>query len=159
VNSVFRRDIARSIGEFCNRSVVVAERNCSVLDASRLMRQHHVGALVIVVSDAGMSKPVGLVTDRDLVVEVIAAHLDPAVVLIGDIMVEPLCLVREQEGVFETMRLMREHGVRRVPVVDGRGGLQGIIAIDDLIAVLADEMNEFARLITHEQVIEFKRRK
>jgi CBS domain-containing protein len=67
--------------------------------------------------------------------------------------------VREQEGVFETMRLMREHGVRRVPVVDGRGGLQGIIAIDDLIAVLADEMNEFARLITHEQVIEFKRRK
>jgi CBS domain-containing protein len=148
-----------SIGEFCNRTVIVAERQCSVLEASRLMRQHHVGALVIVVFDAGVNKPVGLVTDRDLVVEVIAAQLDPDAVRIGEIMVEPLCIVHERDGVFETMRLMREHGVRRVPVVDERGGLQGIVAIDDLIAVLSDEMSEFARLIAHEQAIEFRKRK
>jgi CBS domain-containing protein len=148
-----------SIGEFCNRSVVVAERNCSVLEASRLMRQHHVGALVIVVPDAGVNKPVGLVTDRDLVVEVMAAHLDPEAVLVGEIMVEPLCIVHERDGVFETMRLMREHGVRRVPVVDERGSLQGIIAIDDLIAVLAEEMNEFSKLIVREQAVEFRKRK
>jgi CBS domain-containing protein len=148
-----------SIGEFCNRSVVVAERNCSVLEASRLMRQHHVGTLVIVVSDAGVNKPVGLVTDRDLVVEVMAAHLDPEAVLVGEIMVEPLRLVREREGVFESMRLMREHGVRRVPVVDESGGLQGIIAVDDLIAVLAEEMKEFSKLIVHEQGVELKKRK
>jgi CBS domain-containing protein len=73
--------------------------------------------------------------------------------------VEPLCIVHERDGVFETMRLMREHGVRRVPVVDERGGLQGIVAIDDLIAVLSDEMSEFARLIAHEQAIEFRKRK
>lgn len=148
-----------SIGEFCNREVVIAERSCSVLEASRLMRQHHVGALVVVAAGDGVKRPVGVVTDRDLVVEVLAAHLDPEALLIGEIMVEPLCTVREQDGVFETMRRMREHGVRRIPVVDERGGLQGIVAIDDLIAVLAEEMTEFARLITHEQAIEFRKRK
>jgi CBS domain-containing protein len=80
-------------------------------------------------------------------------------VLVGEIMVEPLCTVRERDGVFETMRLMREHGVRRVPVVDDRGGLQGIVAVDDLIAVLAEEMNEFAKLIVREQALEFRKRK
>jgi CBS domain-containing protein len=148
-----------SIGEFCNRTVIVAERNCTVLEASRLMRQHHVGALVIVAFGDGVNKPVGLITDRDLVVEVMAAHLDPEVVLAGEIMVEPLCVVHERDGVFETMRLMREHGVRRVPVVDERGGLQGIVAIDDLISVLAEEMNEFAKLISREQAKEFRKRK
>jgi CBS domain-containing protein len=148
-----------SIGEFCNRTIIVAERNCSILEASRLMRQHHVGALVIIVVEAGLKKPVGLVTDRDLVVEVMAAQLDPEVILVEDIMVEPLCVVHERDGVFETMRLMRAHGVRRVPVVDEHGGLQGIVAIDDLISILAEEMNEFAKLIAREQAVEFKKRK
>lgn len=148
-----------SIGEFCNREVVVAERNCSVLEAAHLMRQHHVGALVVVASGDGTRVPVGIVTDRDLVIEVLAARLDPEIVLLGDLMIEPLCAVRERDGVFETMRRMREHGVRRVPVVDERGGLQGIVAIDDLIALLAEEMNEFAKLITHEQAIEYRKRK
>lgn len=148
-----------SIGEFCNREVVVAERNDSVLEAAQLMRQHHVGALVVVATSDGTRVPVGIVTDRDLVIEVLAARLDPEIVLLGDLMIEPLCTVRERDGVFETMRRMREHGVRRVPVVDERGGLQGIVAIDDLIAVLAEEMTEFAKLITHEQAIEFRNRK
>ena len=148
-----------SIGEFCNREVIVVEPSCTVLEAARLMRQHHVGSLVIVASDAGVNRPVGVVTDRDLVVEVMAASLDPEAVLIGEVVSEALCSVRESEGVFETMRLMRDQGVRRLPVVDDSGGLQGVITIDDLIALLAEEMNELSRLIVHEQAKEFRRRR
>lgn len=148
-----------SIGEFCNREVIIAERDCSVLEASRLMREHHVGTLVIVEKDDGTIRPIGLVTDRDLVVEVMAAHLDPESVRIGEIMTDPLCTVRERTGVFETMRVMREHGIRRVPVVDERTSLQGIVAVDDLIGVMAEEMNEFAGLIAREQATEFRQRK
>ncbi|MBS1230416.1 MAG: histidine kinase [Proteobacteria bacterium] len=148
-----------SIGEFCNREVVVVEPSCTILEAARLMRQHHVGALVIVAADAGVNRPVGVVTDRDLAVEVMAAGLDPEEVLVGEVVTEALYSVRESEGVFETMRLMRDHGVRRLPVVDDRGGLQGIFTTDDLLALLAEEMNELSRLIVHEQAKEFRRRR
>jgi CBS domain-containing protein len=147
-----------SIGEFCNREVIVVAPSCTILEAARLMRQHHVGALVIVAADAGVNRPVGVVTDRDLALEVMAAGLDPDEVLVGEVVTEALYSVRESEGVFETMRLMRDHGVRRLPVVDDDGGLQGIFTIDDLLALLAEEMNELSRLIVHEQAKEFRRR-
>jgi CBS domain-containing protein len=148
-----------SIAPFCNRDVVVVEQNCSVLEAARLMRAHHVGALVIVASGDGVNRPVAVVTDRDLVIEVMAVGLDPEAVLVAEVVTERLCSVPASEGVFETMRLMRDHGVRRLPVLDDGGGLLGIITIDDLIALLAEEMNELSRLITHQQAKEFRRRK
>jgi CBS domain-containing protein len=157
--TVLLMEVDMSIGEFCNRDVVVVEQSCTILEASRLMRKHHVGALVIVVSDNGVNRPVAVITDRDLVVEVMAADLAPQAVLVGEVVSEALYSVRDSEGVFETMRLMRDHGVRRLPVVDERGGLQGIVTIDDLIALLAEEMNELSRLIEHEQAREFRRRK
>ena len=148
-----------SVGEFCNREVIVVAPSCTIAEAARLMRQHHVGALVIVAPAAGVNRPVGVVTDRDLVVEVVAASLDPEAVLVGEVVSEALCSVRESDGVFETMRLMRDRGVRRLPVVDDSGGLQGIFTIDDLIALLAEEMNEVSRLIVHEQAKESKSRR
>ena len=148
-----------SIGTFCNRDVVIVEQSCTILEASRLMRQHHVGSLIVVASEDGISRPLAVITDRDLVVEVLAANLLPEAVRIGEVVTETLCSVRESEGVFETMRLMRERGVRRVPVVDERGALQGIVTVDDLLALLAEEMNELSRLITREQVMESRKRK
>ena len=147
-----------SIGKFCNREVVVVERECTIAEAARLMRQHHVGSLVVVDEDGGPRRPVALLTDRDLVVEVLAADLDGAKLRVGDVVSEPLYSVRESEGVFETMRLMRERGVRRAPVVDAGGGLQGIVCVDDLIALLAEEMDELARLIAREQARETRQR-
>jgi CBS domain-containing protein len=151
-------EVEMSIGEFCNRDVIVVEQNCTILEASRLMRKNHVGALVIVASGDGVNRPVGVITDRDLVVEVMAVDLAPQAVLVGEVMTETLYSVRESEGVFESMRLMRDHGVRRLPVVDNRGGLQGIVAIDDLIALLAEEMNELSRSIENEQIRESRKR-
>ncbi|BCB26136.1 CBS domain-containing protein [Sulfurimicrobium lacus] len=139
-----------AIGEICNREVVFAQRETTVLEAARLMRQHHVGDLVVVDEDGGKRVPVGIVTDRDVVLEIVCMELDASVLTAGDIMGLELATVRENEGVFETIRYMRAKGVRRIPVVDARGGLVGIVTLDDLVQILAEEMNELAKLIATE---------
>lgn len=147
------------IGEICNREVVFATRDTSILEAAQLMRRHHVGDLVVVDEKNGKRIPVGIVTDRDIVIEVIAKEADINSLTAGDIMGPELVMAREAEGVFETIQLMRLKGVRRMPVVDSQGGLVGIVSVDDLVELLAEEMNELAKLISREQVREAKNRK
>jgi CBS domain-containing protein len=140
-----------AVGELCNRAVVVAEKSLSVVDAARLMRQHHVGDLVVVEERAGARRPVGIVTDRDIVVEVVASAVDPDALVVGDIMGPDVASVRETEGVFEALRYMRDKGVRRLPIVDREGALVGILTLDDVLGLLAEEMTELAKLVTHER--------
>ncbi|PKO64841.1 MAG: CBS domain-containing protein, partial [Betaproteobacteria bacterium HGW-Betaproteobacteria-17] len=90
-----------AVGEICNREVVVAEKALSVVDAAQLMRKHHVGDLVVVEETAGRRHPVGIVTDRDIVVEVVAAGVNPDALKVGDIMGPEVATVRESEGLFE----------------------------------------------------------
>ena len=140
-----------SISEICNREVVIAKRDDTILETARLMRQHHVGDVLVVDDSGGKRIPVGIVTDRDLVVEIIATGLDPAVITAGDIMVSELAVVKEDTGVFESIQYMRAIGVRRMPVVDNSGGLVGILTLDDLLELLADELSFLAKLVKHEQ--------
>ncbi|MEQ6341558.1 MAG: CBS domain-containing protein [Gammaproteobacteria bacterium] len=147
------------IGEICNREVVFATRDTSILETAQLMRRHHVGDLVVVDEKNDKRIPVGIVTDRDIVIEVIAKEADINILTAGDIMGPELGTVREGEGVFETIQMMRLKGVRRMPVVDPHGGLVGIVSVDDLVELLAEEMNELAKLISREQVREAKNRK
>lgn len=140
-----------AVGEICNREVVVTEKALSVVDAARLMREHHVGDLVVVEARNGRKHPVGIVTDRDIVVEVVAAGVDPDSLKVGDIIGLEVATVRESEGLFEALRYMRDKGVRRMPVVDGAGGLIGILTLDDLLGLLAEEMTELAKLVSHER--------
>ncbi len=143
------------IGDVCIRDVVVATKDVTVQQAAVLMRRHHVGDLVVVVEGANGGKvPVGIVTDRDIVVSVVAPTLNAAVYTVGDLVARDLVTVAEDQGVFETVQQMRMTGVRRMPVVDRAGGLVGIISVDDLIQLLSDEMNELAKLIAREQVLE-----
>ena len=100
----------------------------------------------------------GIVTDRDLVVEIYALDLDPTVITIGDIMTTELVTVPESFGVMETTQLMRMKGIRRVPVVDGDGNLVGIVTVDDVLQVLAEELTEVARTVPHEQSREVRMR-
>lgn len=139
-----------AIGEICNREVVIVEREAPVIEAARLMRQYHVGDLVVVDAPSGLRRPVGIVTDRDIVIEVVAMQVAPETLRVGDIMSAELATVRETEGVFETIRYMRDKGIRRLPVVDRDGWLQGIVTLDDLLILLAEEMGELARLIGRE---------
>jgi CBS domain-containing protein len=140
-----------AVGEICNRDVVIAEKALSVVDAAQLMRTHHVGDLVVVEEKAGRRHPVGIVTDRDIVVEVVAAGVDPDALKVGDIMGPEVATVHESEGLFEALRYMRGKGVRRMPVVDHEGVLVGILTLDDLLSLLAEELTELAKLVSHER--------
>jgi len=147
-----------SISEFCNREVVFATREMSLPEAAQLMREYHVGALVVIDEVNGKRVPVGIVTDRDIVIEVISQSLDLDDFSVGDIMGPQLISVQEKDGVFETIRLMRTKGIRRIPVVNQEGGLVGIISADDILDLLADEMAELAKVAPREQEREAKTR-
>lgn len=139
------------ISEICNREVIVVQRETTVHEAAKLMRQHHVGSVVVVDESKGMRVPVGIVTDRDLVVEIMAPDLVQMVITVGDIMPPKLAMVKDSMGIYESIQYMRAEGVRRLPVVDGKGALIGILALDDLLELLAEELLELSRLVRHEQ--------
>jgi CBS domain-containing protein len=149
-----------SIGEFCNREVVVGTADMSVSRAAKLMRQHHVGSVVIVDKMNGeRGFPIGIVTDRDIVVEITAMELNAAAITVSDIMATDLITARESEGVLETMQIMRYKGVRRLPIVNEHGRLVGIVTIDDLLELLSDQLGELAKVIVREQAHEAAVRK
>jgi CBS domain-containing protein len=148
-----------TVGEICNRIVVVAERATPLTDAARLMREHHVGSLVVVEDRAGARAPVGILTDRDIVVAVVAGGVDPATLTAGDVMVAELVTVREPDSEFEALQLMRRMGVRRVPVVGADGALVGIVTLDDLLEIVAGELDDIVRAIGSEQAHERRARK
>jgi len=141
-----------TIASICNRDVAFTTRETTVAAAAKLMRHGHVGSLVVVEHiNGGKRMPVGMITDRDIVVEVIATSLDPAVITVGDIMAQELVVGRESDSVLETLEIMRFKGVRRLPTVGPDGQLVGIVTVDDLIEVLAEELGELAKIVAHEQ--------
>jgi len=143
------------IGDVCIRDVAVTNKSTTIREAAALMRQYHVGDLIVTLEDGdGRKIPVGIVTDRDIVVSVIALELDPAVYTVGDLVAREVISVSESTGVFECIQRMRTHGVRRMPVIGGDGGLIGIVSVDDLIQLLSEEMSALAKLISRERVRE-----
>ena len=147
------------IGEFCNREVVIADRDTTALEAAQLMRQYHVGCLVVVDSVEGPRRPVGVVTDRDIVIEVVAKQVAPESVKLGEMLASEVSTVSTTDGVYDTLRYMREHGIRRMPVVDALGQLAGIVTMDDYLTLLSEEMTELSKLIAREQKRETTQRR
>jgi len=147
------------IGELCVRQVVVTPRETSVLEAAKLMRQYHVGDVVVTDQRNGHRAPVGIVTDRDIVLEIVAQDLSASNLSVGDIMSNDLVTVSQDEGVFQTIQRMRARGARRAPVVDSDGNLTGIVSVDDLVELLAEELGELAKLVTREQKREAESRR
>jgi CBS domain-containing protein len=116
-----------------------------------LMRKHHVGDLVVTDDRDGLRVPVGIVTDRDIVVSAMALHLDPKVITLGDMMGTDLLVAREDQGIAEVVEVMRMRQVRRVPVVDGKGALAGILSVDDVLDLLAREFGDISALISRQR--------
>ncbi len=139
-----------SIGEICNRDVVFTLKSSTVQEGARLMRQHHVGCLVVVEDGSDPPTPVGMVTDRDLVVEIMAENVPVERLSIGDVMSNDVASAREDEGVWDVIQRMRVKGVRRMPVVDVDGGLVGIVTMDDMVELLAEELSDLAKLMGRE---------
>jgi CBS domain-containing protein len=111
------------------------------------MRENHVGSLVVVAKVGTPGLPIGMITDRDLAVGVMALGLDPEKTLVEAVMRPRIALLRETEGLGRAIALMRAEGVRRLPVVDADGTLVGVLAADDLIELFADELSSLAAMI------------
>lgn len=147
-----------AIGEYCNREVVIVDRETSIREAARLMRSHHVGDVIVADEREGRRVPVGILTDRDIVVELLADDVDLETVSVGDAMSFELLLAQEKDDLFETVQRMRNRGVRRIPVVNAGGSLEGVLTLDDLLEVLADQLGDMVSLVGNEQRMERKRR-
>ena len=146
------------VSEICNREVVVVQRDDTALEAAKLMRQHHVGDVLVVEDRNGVRVPVGIVTDRDLIIEIVAPELDGSVITVGDIMAQELVTVKGSTGIFEAIQYMRQKAVRRLPIVNESGGLIGILTLDDLLELLSEELLEIAKLVRNEQQKETRSR-
>ncbi len=148
-----------SVGEICNRIVIVTNRATRLDEAARLMREHHVGSIVVVDETAAGNKPAGVVTDRDIVIECVATGVNPATVTVEEIMAPDLVVAREADDVLDSLNKMRAKGIRRMPVVDGHGVLVGILTLDDLLGILAEQVDGMVKAIAQEQAREARTRK
>jgi CBS domain-containing protein len=148
------------IKDVCNRNVVCATRETTVTDAADLMRHHHVGDVVVVDQLGDDRIPIGIVTDRDIVVEVVAPGLDTKVITLGDLLLAGrLVTVEGRESCPNTIRLMSAKGVRRIPVLNESGTLAGIVSVDDLLPHLATQLSELAELAARGRQREVKTRR
>lgn len=140
-----------ALEDLCRADVPTATPETSVAEIARLMRDRHVGAVPILEG----RRPVGIVTDRDIAVRVVAwgrPFDGPA----GQIMSpDPVC-APVGSGLADAAQIMREHGVRRLPVVDASGDLVGLVALDDLLALFGEELASLAGAIGHERAREWR---
>ena len=144
--------------DVCKRDVAVVRRDTPLVETARVMRERH-GGCVVVVDELRPGRPIGIVTDRDVVVEVVAAGMDPRTMCAGEIMSAPLVTAREDDDALEALRAMRFRGVRRVPVVDAEGFLAGIATLDDLLELAGEALNDVVGAITSERSLEGMRRR
>ena len=147
-----------TVDSYCVRNVVTATRETPVARCAQLMHDEHVGGLVIVDERGGQSIPVGMITDRDIAIEVVAFGVDAQTLTAGDIMAGELAVARVDEDLLSVLATMREHGVRRLPVVGADGSLMGIVTADNLWEVLAEEVDGLARVVRAGQTRERKTR-
>lgn len=126
-----------SLERFCREPVVTIQPKQSVRDAARLMRDRHVGAVLVVDDD----RPVGIVTDRDIVMRAIIDGRDPNTTPVRDVMSGSLTVVGSDQKIDDAVIAIRTAGVRRLPIVNAAGKAIGIVTLDDLVVLMAGELN------------------
>ncbi len=129
-------------GGICTREVIWAQRYLAVDDAARLMREHHVGTVVVVDEKEEGRVVVGVLTDRDIVTSIVAKNLDPGDIRVGDAMSTDLVTARENDSLVDLLAGMSRSGVRRMPVIDARGVLVGLVALDDVLGGIARQLQQ-----------------
>jgi CBS domain-containing protein len=135
-------------GDVCTRIVAIAYPSMAVDEAARVMRTHHVGCLVVVEERSPEERVVvGMLTVRDIALGVVAADRDPHGMRVGDLMSSDVVTAREEDSMSDLLSTMRRKGVRRVPVVSAQDVLLGIVALDDVVGVLAQQMQAVATAI------------
>jgi CBS domain-containing protein len=149
-----------NVGQICQRHVITVKPTDELRTAARLMREHHVGFLVVVrpsLPEGGL-EPVGVITDRDIVVSTLALDVDPHSVTVGDVMTQKPAVALEQDSVADALHQMRHHGVRRLPVVGDYCKLTGVLSLDDILTQRAEEIGTAAAAINTARDLESRAR-
>jgi CBS domain-containing protein len=145
--------------DLCVLDVASCTPESTVAEAARLMRQHHTGDLVVLDDADEEREPVGIITDRDIVLEVLAKGRDPGKTAVREIMSTQLVVASESEDYAQALQRMATHGVRRVPVVDDKRCVVGIVTLDDMLRVHAAQANRLLDIVGKEQVREQRTRR
>jgi CBS domain-containing protein len=141
-------------GSVCKRGVVTVAPTDDLVTAAHVMREKHVGYLIVSESTIRNRRVIGVLTDRDIVVAVLAQEVDAHALKVGDVMTRNPLIIDEGQSIEAVLRHMREAGVRRVPVVDRSGALTGVLSIDDVLEQIADQLINIAGSIRNEQRME-----
>ena len=139
------------VGEYCNREVVVVEEDGSITETARVMREYHVGDVIIVRSQHGKQMPKGILTDRDIALEIVAKSADPEIVRAGDAMSYDLTTVNEDDDLMHAIEIMRDKGIRRLPVVDIDEALVGILTVDDVLDLFSEVFIDIVHLVDQQR--------
>lgn len=141
------------VSDICKRDVVIVHGSEEVSTAAQRMREKHIG-YVVVVDGESERRPIGVLTDRDIVVTVVAREIDPRTLKVEDVMTRDPLTVRETESMGAALQAMRSIGVRRLPVVGTSGRLTGVLSMDDVLDGLAEQLGGVAASIRNERRIE-----
>ena len=146
-------------GQICSRIVTIVQRETPLVEAAQLMRSEHVGC-VIVVDEAREGRLVcGILTDRDIVTAVVAAGVDPSTLTVEDVMTADVVTATEADSVNDLVRAMRRRGVRRVPVTTAQRVLVGLVTLDDVLSLVAEQLRAMSLAIEAEQLQERRARR
>jgi predicted transcriptional regulator len=146
------------VHQHCTRGAISVDVDAGVVEAAKLMRAHHVGFLCVLDAKQSTRAPVGVITDRDIVVQIDALEIDPKSVKVGDVMTRNPIVSEENENLLDVVGAMRLAGVRRTPVVDAAGALTGVLAVDDVIDAVSGMLCDIAGTIRNEQRFEKRTR-
>lgn len=137
-------------GELCIRRVVTADPEESVVDAAQRMRDEQVGDLVVVEKIGGSAHPIGILTDRDLVTRALAIGAPGLALQVSDVMVGNPITATEEDHVETVLAKLERHAIRRIPIVDGTGALQGILTLDDVVAWIGEQIERASAIVEHQ---------
>jgi CBS domain-containing protein len=146
------------VGQHCKRAVVSIAHTADVVELAQLMRAEHVGFVIVYRAQDELRKPVGVVTDRDIVLQVLARDINAHSVRVEDVMTRQPLVANESDDLSDALQAMRFAGIRRIPVVDERGSLCGILALDDAVDIVTGLLCNIAGTIRNEQAQEWRAR-
>lgn len=146
------------VGEMCSRGVVSVSESASLRDVAALMKERHVGAVVVIAKFPATPQPVGIITDRDIVRAQLQHVADLSRLRVADVMTQSPLTVRDDEALEEAIERLRAHSVRRAPVVSSRAELVGFLSTDDLIAEVSRQVATLARLLERQPAQEWRQK-
>lgn len=153
-----RTNSPMNAGEICNKAVMMTDRKTPVLQAAQMMRDKHVGSLVVVDETGAGKLVVGMITDRDIVMQAVAGQLDLKSTMVEQVMSKDTVTALERDSAMEVLKTMRRKGVRRIPVIKESRALVGIVTLDDMLGVMAEELRLMSQAIEAEHLREIRSR-